>query len=286
MHKDLIRAFDAMVERLKGDIRCKGGWHYGSAGRGGNDVYSDFDPVFLFDNKDFEAFANDVPDIIAFTCDQLLICWPENYNDKYFKNFCSVIRMGGNLHELDFFMLNADHTEQWMCRQHLKGCTRENIIFDRNGEVGALLDKGLRTDNAVPDTVRALDTYWFHIIMLIKHFKRKDIFKLLKNVDIAFHAHVDLLLSYYDTLDWGGWESKINHCVPEEKKLHLKEYFVRADFDEIKRATKTFMILFRQDAYEICGKKGIGYPDGIAEQTIAYFDKRLSSDAQDWENGE
>lgn len=60
--------------------------------------------------------------------------------------------------------------------------------------------------------------------MLIKYFKRKDIFKLIKNIDILFHAHVDLLLYQCDTLDWGSWESKVKHCIPDDKKQHLKSY--------------------------------------------------------------
>ncbi|MBA9086626.1 hypothetical protein FHR92_003106 [Fontibacillus solani] len=108
-----------------------------------------------------------------------------------------------------------------MCRQHCKGCTRDDIIFDRTGEIAEFLDRGYRTDNYIPDPVRAIDTYWLHTEMLIKYFKRKDLFKLIKNIDVLFHAHVDLLLSHYDTLDWGSWESKVKHCVPEEKQQHL-----------------------------------------------------------------
>lgn len=48
-----------------------------------------------------------------------------------------------------------------MCRQHCKGCTRENIIFDQTGEVGEFLDQGYRTDNAISDTVRAMDIIFY-----------------------------------------------------------------------------------------------------------------------------
>lgn len=34
MHKDLELAFHKVVEILKVDERCKGGWHYGSISRG------------------------------------------------------------------------------------------------------------------------------------------------------------------------------------------------------------------------------------------------------------
>ncbi|MNZ76772.1 hypothetical protein D3C78_952900 [compost metagenome] len=281
MHKDLELAFHRVVDILKKDERCKGGWHYGSITRGDEDQYSDYDPVFLVADQDFEAFAADAPKVLAEAADELLIFWGEDFNDAHFKNYCSVIRLGDNLHQFDIFIINADYPEAWMCRQHCKGCTAEHIIFDRTGEIAAFLDRGYRTDNNIPDPVRAMDTYWFHTEMLIKYFKRKDLFKLIKNIDVLFHAHVDLLLSQYDTLDWGAWESKVRHCVPEEKQQHLTGYFCRADFSDMEAAMKKSMLLFKEDAEEIFAAKGIDYPDTIAGQVISYFHKRM--DAEEWE---
>lgn len=271
MNPHLTERFNQMVEILKQDRRCKGGWHYGSYGRGLSDDLSDYDPVFLVADQDFEDFAHDAKNIVASICDELLIFWPENYNDAYFKNFCSVIKIKDQLHQLDFFILNYDHTEAWMCRQHLKGCTRANIIFDRDGEVGDLLDRGLRTDNFIPDTLRAIDTYWFHIEMLIKYFKRRDVWKLIKNLDFVFHAHVDLLLSQYDTLDWGAWETKVKTCVPECKQEHLALYFANADLKSLEAAIKKAMLTFHADASEICQHKNLSYPDAVARQVMEYF---------------
>lgn len=273
MHKDLEAAFKRVTDILKEDIRCKGGWHYGSISRGLEDIYSDYDPVFLVADKDFEAFAADVPRILSEASDELLIFWGESFNDAHFKNYCSVMRLGDNLHQFDFFIINADYPQDWMCRQHCKGCTKDNIIFDRTGETADFLDKGYRTDNDIPDPIRAMDTYWFHTEMLIKYFKRNDMFKLIKNIDILFHSHVDLLLRQYDTLDWGAWESKVKYCVPKEKQEHLKAYFAKADFSDLADAVKKSMLLFREDAKEICSVKGIPYPDTIASQVIAYFNK-------------
>ncbi|OOM75077.1 hypothetical protein CLPUN_35140 [Clostridium puniceum] len=278
MHKDLELAFHKVVEILKEDQRCKGGWHYGSISRSTEDIYSDYDPVFLVADKDFEQFSKDVPQILSKASDELLIFWGESFNDEHFKNYCSVIRVGNNLHQFDFFIINADYPEEWMCRQHLKGCTSNNIIFDRTGEVAELLDKGFRTDNYIPDPVRAMDTYWFHTEMLIKYFKRKDIFKLIKNIDILFHSHVDLLLSQYDVLDWGAWESKVKHCVPNDKQHHLKSYFVNAEFKDLEEAVKSSIYLFKQDAEEVCKKKGIDYSNSISEQIIFYFNKRMEEE--------
>lgn len=281
MHKDLESAFNRVVEMLIHDPRCKGGWHYGSLSRGEGDLYSDYDPVFLVADTDFEAFAGDVPKLLAAASDELLIFWGEDFNDAHFKNYCSVIRLGSQLHQFDFFIMNADYPEAWMCRQHCKGCTSENIIFDRSGEVAALLDAGYHTDHSLTDPIRAMDTYWLHAEMLIKYFKRQDLFKIIKNRDILFHAHVDLLLSRYDTLEWGAWENKVKLCVPEEKQEHLKVYFTNAEIPDLEEATKRGMALFKQDAAEICQTEGIAYPDSIADQIIAYIQDRMGTEV--WE---
>ncbi len=276
MHPDLEQAFSKHIDILKADPRCKGGWHYGSVGRGEADAYSDYDPVYLVDDRDFISFANDVPKFMRQVCDELLISWAENYNDEHFRNYCNLIRIGDTLHQMDFFILNADHPTVWFCRQHLKGCTRGNIIFDRTGEAGILLDKGLTTDNNSPDPVRCMDTYWFHLEMLIKYFKRGDIFKLLKNIDFLFHSHVDLLLSRYDTLNYGAPETKVKRCVPKDKQAHLLAYFAPAELDALKRQMLLCMRYFAADAAEVCAQKDIEYSPHIGETVMAYFERSLA----------
>lgn len=277
MHRDLEGVFNKVIEILKKDRRCKGGWHYGSISRGESDIYSDYDPVFLVSDEDFQEFSQDVPKILSNASDELLIFWGESFNDDHFKNYCTVIRLENNLHQFDFFIINSKYIEDWMCRQHLKGCTKDDMIFDRTGEVENLLSIGLRTDNYIPDIIRTMDTYWFHTEMLIKYFKRKDIFKILKNIDILFHSHVDLMLYQYDTLDWGSWESKIKHCVPCEKQQHLKSYFSVAELSELEKAVKRSMNLFKNDSEEICEIRKINYPKNIANEVISYFNRRIES---------
>lgn len=165
--------------------------------------------------------------------------------------------------------------ENWWCRQHLKGCTRENIIYDKNGDVGLLLDKGLRTDNYIPDPIRCFETYWFHVEMLIKYFKRKDIFKIIKNIDFLVQSHVNLLLSEYDTLDWGAWETKVKKCVPADKQAHLLVYFTTPDFESYKQSIITGYQLFDEDAKEIFQKKGLVYNENIANTVMTYFKREL-----------
>lgn len=277
MHKDLELVFNRLIELLKVDERCKGGWHFGSVSRKEEDIYSDYDLVFLVAGKDFETFTDDASKILAKACDEVLLYWGESFNDEYFKNYCSLIRMNKNLHQFDLFFINTDYPDNWMSRLHSKGCTRDHIIFDKTGEVAEFLDKGFQTEKEVYDPIRIMDTYWFHTEMLIKYFKRKDFFKLVNVIHILYQTHVELLLSQYNALGWGSIESKIGHCVPDEKREHLKTYFAKPEFDELEAAVRVGMNLFKTDAEEICKTKGITYPD-IASQVIHYFNQRMKSD--------
>jgi predicted nucleotidyltransferase len=278
MHKDLVLVFHRFIELLKEDERCKGGWHFGSISRGENDIYSDYDLVFLVAGKDFETFTVDANKILAEVCDEVLLYWGESFNDSYFKNYCSLLRVETNLHQFDLFFINVDYPDNWMSKLHSKGCTREHIIFDKTGEVAEFLDKDNQIEKEVYNSIRIMDTYWFHAEMLIKYFKRKDFFKLIKVINLLYQTHVELLLSQYNTLDWGSIESKVGHCVPDEKKEHLKTYFANPDFHELEVAVKTGMNLFKEDAEELCKLKGIVYPENIASQVIAYFNQRMCSD--------
>jgi hypothetical protein len=275
MHEDLTSAFNKLVEILKDDTRCLGGWHFGSKSRGLEDIYSDYDPVFLIEGKYFEDFSNDIQKYFSKISDELIIFWAEDFNDNKFKNICSILSLGGNLHQMDIFIVNYDYPDEWMSKLHSKGCSQKDIIFDRTGETTIHLDKSYTVDNFIPDTVMVIDTYLFHAVMLVKYFKRNDIFKLHKNIDILFHAHIDLFLSYYDKLDWGSWENKIKYCVPNEKQEYLKAYFVSADINSLRISVKKCLNQFVHDANEICMNKNIAYSENKIKRIIEYLEREI-----------
>jgi predicted nucleotidyltransferase len=271
MHKDLKQAFSKLLVIIKEDERCLGGWHFGSVGRGTADEHSDYDIVFLVNGKDIESFATDIPKIMAGVCDEVIVGFDEGFNNERFKCFCYAIRINENIHQVDVFIMNNDHPEDWMCKLHLTGCTSEHIFFDRTGETAELLSKGYRIDNNTYDVKKIMNTYWFHVIMLIKYFKRGDVFKVIKNIDILFHSHADLLLSKYDTLEWGGWESKVTYCVPADKQKHLKAYFAPAELSSLKSAVKNGIEFFESDSIEICTSKDIELSKTMQQQIKTYF---------------
>lgn len=281
MHKDLVRMFDRLIEKLKTDERVKGGWHHGSLSRNTQDAYSDYDAVFLTDGEDFQPFIKDLPGLLENVCDELLIFWAEDFNDDQFQNHCCVVRLGENLHQFDIFIVNGADPDNFMTRLHSTVSSMESIIFDRNGETAAFLKASEEIIPTPGDPVRLMDTYWFHVQMLVKYFKRRDLFKLLKNVDILFHAHVDLLLFGHDSTDWGGWESKVKHSLSAEKQENLKAYFTRANFDEIEQMMRRSITVFRKDAREICKMKDIAYREDLPEKVSGYFVRRM--DCQDEE---
>jgi predicted nucleotidyltransferase len=147
MHKDLTQAFNKIVDIIKEDKRCLGGWHFGSVGRGTADEHSDYDAVFLISGKDIESFAADIPNVISEVSDEVVVGFDEGFNNGIFKCFCYALKIGGNIHQFDVFIMNNDHPEDWMCKLHLTGCTPEHIFFDRTGETAELLSKGYRIDN-------------------------------------------------------------------------------------------------------------------------------------------
>jgi hypothetical protein len=275
MHKDLKQALNKMVDILKSDERCIGGWHFGWVSRGMMDEHSDYDPIFLIKSESFNEFEAGIPKLMKNISDELIICWAEDFNNDFIKNICCAIRVGEKLHQIDFFMMNTNNLDDYMCKLHYEGSTKENIIFDKTGETAALLDRELSLDDRNYDHLKIMDTYWFHVIMLVKYFKRKDIFKLIKNIDILFHAHTDLLLSRYDTLSWGGWESKVKHCVPAEKQEYLKAYFTQADIFSILTAVRKGISFFMVDSEDICRENEINYIESVACKVISYFNKEL-----------
>jgi len=107
--------------------------------------------------------------------------------------------------------------------------------------------------------------------MLVKYFHRGDVFKILKNLDFLRQPHADLLLSVYDTLDWGAWETKVRRCVPEDRQKHLLTYSGPPDPPSLRQAVVTGMAAFHQDAQDVFAQKGLDYPHRTAGLVRDFF---------------
>lgn len=275
MHQDLEKVLPSLVERMKNERACLGGWHFGSVSRGLQDIYSDYDLVFLISDSSFESFAKKIPKIMKQCCDLLLLIWEEHFNCHYIKNDCCLIKIGENLHQIDIFLVNDKYPYKRLCRLHATGCNETDIIFDKNHAVKKYFDLSKPILAEEYDPIRAIDTYWFHTHMLIKYLKRDDFFKLMKNIDVLFQAHVHLLLSFYDRSLWGDLESKIKLWIPKKKQEYLKAYFTNGNERHFEEMVKRNLKFFQKDAEYICEKLNLCYSSIIPKEVIDYFNRRL-----------
>jgi predicted nucleotidyltransferase len=273
MNKTLIKVFEKSLDIMKTDNRCVGGWHFGSIARGLEDELSDVDPVFLIKEDYFEEFADSIPQMFKEICDEVILIWPEEFNSHVIKNFGILFVKNKEILQYDIFLINTAYTNEYMSKIHYAGCTEEDILFDKHGEVKYLLENQEDESIAERDILQLIDKYWFHCNMMIKYYRREDIYKLMKNLQIIFSTHFELLLSKYQKTNWGGWDSLIKHNIPQEKQIELLQYFCSGNLLEINKALYKVTNLFSQDAHRICKDKGFDYPQEIEQNIMNNFRK-------------
>ncbi len=276
MNENLLKVFEKSLDLIKQDNRCVGGWHFGSISRGLEDELSDVDPVFLIKEEYFEEFADCIPDIFKQICDKLILIWPEDFNSHILKNYGILLTKNNEILQYDIFLMNTAYTKEHFSKVHYTGCNEEDILFDREGEVKALLLNQDEESTAARDILQLINKYWFHCNMLTKYYRRKDIFKLLKNLQYLFDTHVNLLLSKYQKTNWGGWESLIKYNIPKEKQIELLKYFCSGDLKEINKTLHMVTSLFSKDAKGICREQGMDYPQEIEELIMNNFRKYVN----------
>jgi predicted nucleotidyltransferase len=268
MNQVLLQAFYEVVDELKKDSRCLGGWHFGSIARGLDDEYSDVDPIFVIDGDHFEEFNGDLKGIFSKMFDEVITFWPESFNNDEIKNYGIDIRIKGKIYQFDIFLLNSKKLDGWWCKIHYTDAKLKDVIFDRTGSIHQLLSNAPKGEIPERDLLYIIETYWQHVHMILKYFHRKDYFKVLKVIDVLMKSHVELLLAEYDKISWGGWESKVKY-VPHEKQEHLKKYFASNDLELMKLNVRESIGYFSADAKEICMNKQVEYPFAMEKAILS-----------------
>lgn len=272
MKKALEVMRERLVTLLKKDERVLGGWYFGSAARGLADVHADLDIVLVIAGQAFADFDSALSDKVQACCQQVLINWPESFNHDAIKNYAMDVLADGELCTVDVFLLNSHRLNDWWCRLHYTGTKQEDVFFDRDGSIAALIHTAPPGEIPYRDVSRLVDTYWHHVIMIQKYFLRRDYFKLIKNLQILFETHVELLLSAYDKIPWGGWDSKAKY-IPAEKQGTLKQYFASCEMSVIYENLICCVQAFSRDAKEIFLHRQLGYPHAAETQAIDFLKK-------------
>lgn len=271
MNPKLISAFKSFVDIMKKDEHCIGGWHFGSVARGLTDEFSDVDPVFVIDGNHFDEFDSKLREKFEQICDKVIVFWGESFNNDVIKNYGVDIKIGDEILQFDIFLLNSFKQDDWWFQQHYKSTKESDIIFDKDGRILQLI-KNAPKGGYIPyyDIMYANLTYWHHANMIIKYFKRKDYFKLVKNTDILMQSHIKLLLSLYDKTTWGDWDSKLKY-IPKDKQQHLMLYYASNDFSVMYDNIKQSIIMFSNDAKEIFATKSLEYPIDIEKSILCQW---------------
>lgn len=252
MLNELKSLHNAFLTAMKAEQGVLGAWYFGSAAHGTMDDHSDIDIVFLVEEAAYTAVDEKLTVMLEDVCDEVILCWPEDFNSQAIKNYGYILRQKGHLFQYDVFLLNKGQTDDYICRIHYTELQAKDIIFDRDGSVQALADAGVKGHLWKGDIQGIITTYWFHVQMSAKYLVRQDFFKLNGVMRILMDNHSSLLLTAYDQITWGGAASKL-HFLDETKQKHLMKYGCTEDLVMVRNNLLQAMEWFEGDAKEIAG---------------------------------
>ena len=256
MNQTLEKIYEQLLAEMKEEEDVLGAWDFGSATHGLSDEYSDVDVIFLVKGNAFQRMNEKLPAYMKSVCDEVILCWPETFNNDAITNYGHLIKKGDEFLQFDVFLMNADQLDDFMCRLHYTDLKEENVLFDRTGDVRKLVQAAPKGTLWSSDLKALNETYWFHVNMTIKYLKRQDFFKLNHLMRILMDTHVSVILTGYDRIQWGGTANKL-HFVPEEKRRHVMKYGCVEDFEVNRRNLLKEMSWFEEDYGDVCRIKGI-----------------------------
>ena len=252
MLKELKIVNKKFIDSMKKTKGVLAAWYFGSTMHGQSDEYSDIDIVLLAEEAEYHSIDKSLTEMLKESCDDVILCWDEDFNSDTMKNYDYLLCLNGKIFQYDVFLLNNACIDDFMCKLHYTDLKRENIIFAVDGLADTLIQNSPQGTLWHDDRKRLIETYWLHIQMSVKYFKRKDFFKLDSVLRTLMDTHSSLLLDAYDKITWGGSANKL-HYIPEEKQMHLMKYGCIEDYDSMKKNFLLFINWFEEDVNEIIG---------------------------------
>lgn len=250
MLNELKTVNDSFISLIKEIGGVRAAWYFGSNMRGLSDEYSDVDIVILADKSAYGETDKRLTKMLADVCDEVVLCWGEDFNGEAMKNYDYILSLNGKIFQYDVFLLNSGFIDDYMCRLHYTGLTKENIIFSKDNAAEELIQNAPNAEPWRADVKQLAETYWLHVQMSVKYFLRRDFFKLNKVLRILMDVHASLLLTRYDKTNWGGAENKLKF-IPAEKQEHLMKYGCIPDFELMKKNLEWSANRFENDVEEI-----------------------------------
>lgn len=264
MNETLRTIHNRLIALVRRQPDIHGAWYFGSVSRGASDQYSDLDVVFLVDGQRFKSAAEQITSWLGSCCDRVILCWPEGFNGEAIINNGYLLELDGEIVVYDIFLLNSEHLDDGLCRMHYTELREDSIIFDRDGQVGALITDCAAGSPWRDDVPRLISSYWYHAHLSAKYLLRGDFFKLEAVTRALMDAHISLLLTACDQTTWGGSANKLRF-LPPEKQAHLKRYGCTDDFTLMRSNLLMCFRWFADDA------KAVAPTDSMAESVLAYW---------------
>lgn len=268
MNRTLESMKEVFIEQIKMSESVLGAWDFGSEMHGLSDEYSDVDIILLIDGKQFAQFEKSLELYLQQISDEILLCWPEEFNGEAIINNGYLLLNTGHIFQFDVFLLNLDNLDDFMCRLHYTDLQEDNIIFDKTGDVKRLAQLNLAGSRWTADVEYLEKTYWYHANMTCKYLKRKDYFKLYNVLHTMYETHVSMLLAGFDETCWGGSANKL-HFIPKDKQEHLKKYYCSEDFAQVQDNVIDCMKNFQSDAKAVFELKNIEYSSSVGDLIIS-----------------
>ncbi len=268
MLKELLDVNNQFLKNMKEQNAVLGAWHFGSVSRNTSDELSDIDIVFLIDEKYFHSTDEKLDIMLDEACDEIVLRWAEGFNDEAIKNYGYLIRHNGQLFQYDVFLLNQGKIDDFMCQIHYTELKKSDVIFDKDNNVKALIERAVKGTPWQADRHYLITTYWFHVQMSAKYLLRKDYFKLEAVLRILMDTHTSLLLSVFDKTTWGGSANKL-HFIPLEQQKHLMLYGCSCDFKAVRENLLKEFQWFYDDADLLESERK--YNHRLANTVIKYW---------------
>ena len=280
MNKGLKKIFDKSIEIFQDDPRIISAWHSGSVAEKNDDEFSDVDPVLLIKEEYFEVIDNQLIDIFQEICPNVLLRWPESFNDNTIKNYAFLLEMG-TIYQYDITIIKESCLDVGIANFFICHCKKEDIIFDKNNNICDFIKKYSSKEEAIEIAnshsyiLNLIEKFWLYVFISMKYFQRKDIYKIIYARDEMFKAHLDILSLFIVDGDWSWWPAGVNKNLKEDKRREMLAYFGASEISYMLENLKKQLEMFSNDAKLLCNERNVEYPNILEHTILKYVGKTI-----------
>lgn len=274
MNEVMRELLKQLTQAMEKDTRCLAGWNFGSVSRGLDDQYSDIDPVFLIGEEYFQTFDAEIKDIVDDVIDDIVIFWPEVFNNEKIKNYAILFNKDDKIYQCDLTLINNLYVDDSFNKIWYQYCMEKDLLFDKINFNEKLSQKFVPKTSSSTHICYLIEKYFLYSYIMIKYYKRKKVFKSLYIMNELFKVHLEIILGKYSNEKYGSWATQLHDFVSEEDQETIKLYFCPADIEIVRR---NFFLCVNAFYCEIT-KSEYDFDDEHISQIKRYIETKLCCD--------